>query len=59
MSTRFVVIGTSGAGKSTFAYALAKAMACPYIELDWTEMTRPSQAEEFLESVSAARGRHG
>jgi adenylate kinase family enzyme len=31
---RFVVVGTSGAGKSTFASALAKATGYPYIELD-------------------------
>lgn len=31
---RFIVIGTSGAGKSTFAQALAKAADIPYIELD-------------------------
>ncbi len=31
---RCVVIGTSGAGKSTFAQALSKAAECPWIELD-------------------------
>ena len=31
---RLLVIGTSGAGKSTFARALAKAADCPHIELD-------------------------
>lgn len=31
---RFLVIGTSGAGKSTFAEALGKAAQCPHVELD-------------------------
>lgn len=31
---RFLVVGTSGAGKSTFANALAAAAQCPCIELD-------------------------
>lgn len=31
---RYIVVGTSGAGKSTFAAALAQACGCPYIELD-------------------------
>lgn len=31
---RFLVIGTSGAGKSTFAEALGKAAHCPHVELD-------------------------
>ncbi len=31
---RYIVIGTSGAGKSTFAAALAESSKCPYIELD-------------------------
>ena len=31
---RYIVIGTSGSGKSTFSQALAKALRCPYIELD-------------------------
>jgi len=31
---RFLVVGTSGAGKSTFAEALGKAAECPHIELD-------------------------
>lgn len=31
---RVVVVGTSGAGKSTFAAALAQATDSPYIELD-------------------------
>lgn len=31
---RYVIVGTSGAGKSTFATALARAADCPHIELD-------------------------
>ncbi|WP_382159130.1 toxin [Hydrogenophaga sp. ANAO-22] len=31
---RFLVVGTSGAGKSTFAEALGRAAQCPHIELD-------------------------
>ncbi len=31
---RYVIVGTSGAGKSTFAEALAKATNSPHIELD-------------------------
>ena len=31
---RYIVIGTSGAGKTTFAAALAQALGCCHIELD-------------------------
>ena len=31
---RYLVVGTSGAGKSTFAAKLAAAVQCPCIELD-------------------------
>jgi ABC-type glutathione transport system ATPase component len=31
---RFLIVGTSGAGKSILTQALARAMARPYIELD-------------------------
>lgn len=31
---RYVIVGTSGAGKYTFAAALAQSTACPHIELD-------------------------
>ncbi|MFO1310990.1 MAG: AAA family ATPase [Burkholderiales bacterium] len=45
---RIVVIGTSGAGKSTFARKLASSLRCDYVELDtlhwdanWTEREQP------------------
>ena len=31
---RVIVLGTSGAGKSTFARQLAEAWGCPYTDLD-------------------------
>ena len=51
---RFLIIGTSGAGKSTFAQALAKAMACPYIELDklyWGPDWKPVPHSSFENAV--------
>lgn len=51
---RCVVIGTSGAGKTTFARALAARLAVPCIELDalhWGEHWTPRPAPEFAESV--------
>ncbi|MFT3820344.1 MAG: toxin [Rubrivivax sp.] len=54
---RYVVIGTSGAGKSTFARALADATQSRCVELDalhwapgWTERPR----SEFEQAVAAA-----
>lgn len=52
---RYLVIGTSGAGKSTFARAFASAMAVPHVELDelfWAENWSPRPTEEFTMSVS-------
>jgi adenylate kinase family enzyme len=57
---RYVVVGTSGVGKSTFGRALAQAANCRYIELDelhwagnWVE--RPDS--EFSDAVrDAVRG---
>jgi adenylate kinase family enzyme len=53
---RVSVIGTSGAGKSTFAFALARSLGVPSLELDsvyhqadWT----PLPAEEFRRRVFA------
>jgi len=54
---RFVVIGTSGSGKSTFARALASARGVPYIELDelfWLEDWAHLQREEFCSRTVAA-----
>ncbi|KVV64790.1 toxin [Burkholderia cepacia] len=54
---RFVVVGTSGAGKSTFSSALAKAAGCPYIELDrlyWGPDWTAVPPEQFERAVRAA-----
>ncbi len=54
---RFVVIGTSGSGKSTFATALARAADCSYVELDrlyWGPDWVPVPHERFENAVSAA-----
>jgi adenylate kinase family enzyme len=54
---RFLVVGTSGAGKSTFAQALAKAMNCPYIELDrlyWGTDWQPVPHSSFQNAVREA-----
>jgi len=54
--SRIIVIGSSGAGKSTFAKALAAARGVPHLELDhfhwgpnWTE--RPDFRERIAEAV--------
>ena len=56
---RYVVVGTSGVGKSTFGRALARATNSRYIELDelhwsgnWVERPDP----EFAEAVRVAVG---
>lgn len=52
---RYIVVGTSGAGKSTFARAAAKALTVRHIELDelfWAEHWTPRPTEEFTRSVS-------
>lgn len=54
---RFIVVGTSGSGKSTFANALSKAMNCPCIELDrfyWGPNWAAVPAEEFERAVCEA-----
>ena len=54
---RVAVIGTSGAGKSTFAAALAQALQSPYIELDrlyWGPGWQPVAAQEFESAVAVA-----
>ncbi len=54
-AARVVVIGSSCAGKSTFAQALAASRGCPAIELDelfWSPDWRPKPTVEFLRLVS-------
>ncbi|VWB58874.1 toxin [Burkholderia lata] len=54
---RVVVVGTSGAGKSTFSSALAAAAGCPYIELDrlyWGPDWTAVPPEQFENAVLAA-----
>lgn len=51
---RYLVIGTSGAGKSTFAEQLAAASQCAYIELDahyWGPNWQALPVEQFRQSV--------
>jgi len=52
-----VVIGSSCAGKSTFACALAASRGCPLIELDelyWSPDWTPKPQVEFLALVACA-----
>jgi len=54
---RYLVIGTSGAGKSTFAQALAAATDATHIELDahyWGPGWQAVHPEQFKRSVAAA-----
>lgn len=54
---RYLVVGTSGAGKSTFAEKLAAATQCPHIELDshyWGPNWQAVPPEQFERSVVAA-----
>lgn len=54
---RYLVVGTSGAGKSTFAGTLAIAKQCPYIELDshyWGADWQAVPTEQFKQSVVEA-----
>lgn len=54
---RFVVVGTSGCGKSTFARQLASATDSPHIELDalhWGENWSERPDAEFADAVRRA-----
>lgn len=54
---RVVVIGSSCAGKSSFARALAEARGCAYVELDelyWGPDWTPKPPAEFLRLVQQA-----
>ena len=54
---RTVVVGSSGAGKSTFARALAEARGCALVELDelyWGPGWKPKPQAEFLRLVQEA-----
>lgn len=54
---RIVVVGTSCAGKSTFAQVLAGASGCPRIELDalhWGANWQPKPSAEFRRLVAEA-----
>jgi len=54
---RIVVIGISGAGKSSFARALATGLGAPHVELDalhWEANWTPASPEAFAARVEAA-----
>lgn len=54
---RYIVIGTSGAGKSTFAAALAQSLGCTYIELDqlfWGPHWQAVPTEQFRAATQQA-----
>jgi len=54
---RYVVVGTSGAGKTTFARALAERWAVPHFELDalhWGPNWTPHPHAEFAQAVETA-----
>jgi adenylate kinase family enzyme len=58
-SKRIVIVGTSGAGKTTMAKAIASALGLPHIELDalfWEPGWRAADPVEFVARVSAAVG---
>jgi adenylate kinase family enzyme len=54
---RFVVVGTSGCGKTVFARALAHHLSAEHIELDalfWSADWTPRPPAEFVEAVRQA-----
>ena len=54
---RYVVVGTSGSGKTTFAREFALALSVPHVELDelhWAQNWKTRPASEFLQSVEKA-----
>jgi len=54
---RFVVIGTSGCGKTVFARRLARVLGCPHVELDelyWGPKWTPKPGDHFRRLVNAA-----
>lgn len=54
---RVVVVGTTGAGKTTFARRLAARLDCPHFDLDelfWGPAWTPVSREVFRARVSAA-----
>lgn len=53
---RINVVGTSGSGKSTFAYRLANILGVEYVELDnlyWKDNWVESDDEEFMAKIEA------
>ena len=56
-SKRYVIVGTSGSGKSTFAQALAQHLGCAHVEMDslfWGADWESVGQKEFLRRVDAA-----
>src|SRR4051812_30666730 len=59
---RYIVVGTSGSGKSTFARALGSTLHSPYVELDnlhWGPNWTPRSRGEFEQAVREATSGNG